>query len=391
MRLLILLLLVPSIATAAVDTLGSLFAGSTPCSSAGQFNRYEATSTVELTEFQVALGGADGLALEFFVYEASSSTGPYTRIWTGFDVAGAAPLQPSGLVQEILVAGNWYLLGALIDDLAWTDAQCFASADPAQVYAAISWGSADEGGGVANSPPSPFSTGTTPTSFFQSITTNPADFPPTLVHDGPYVTDEGNPSITIDLVAPGVQTSGTTPTHTCTYPDDDLDGLVRVRVVDSAVQVVEEEVAVTINNLPPTATGACVGNCAVDEGTPLSFDCTGTDPSTLDVLDYAWDFGAGFVAGAAQSFTWNDEGSVTATCRVQDDDGGVDVDGVAVTVFNVAPVLNTVTIPTTLDEGQPGTFVASGTDPGDDVLTYTWSFGDGTPDAQGTTARWPWR
>ncbi|MEM6399177.1 MAG: PKD domain-containing protein [Cyanobacteria bacterium P01_D01_bin.116] len=49
-----------------------------------------------------------------------------------------------------------------------------------------------------------------------------------------------------------------------------------------------------------------------------------------------------------------------------------------VTVNNAAPVITEITGDTNISEGDIATFSATATDPGNDNLTYTWDFGDGT-------------
>ena len=59
-----------------------------------------------------------------------------------------------------------------------------------------------------------------------------------------------------------------------------------------------------------------------------------------------------------------------------DDDGGVGSDTVLVTVNNVAPIVD-VGPDKQADEGNLVTFAADVTDPGDEIFTFTWDFGDG--------------
>ncbi|HEX9935412.1 MAG TPA: PKD domain-containing protein, partial [bacterium] len=98
-----------------------------------------------------------------------------------------------------------------------------------------------------------------------------------------------------------------------------------------------------------------------------------TDPGTADVLTFNWNFGDGGTAiGQNVSHTFADEGSGTYTVTLTVNDGKDNgTDQLTVTVSNVAP---------TAEAGGPYTgtvgysiqFNGTASDPGSDVLTYTW-------------------
>lgn len=73
-----------------------------------------------------------------------------------------------------------------------------------------------------------------------------------------------------------------------------------------------------------------------------------------------------------------DNGIYNVTLTVRDNDGGVTIDTLTVTVNNVGPTITDISGDTNVDEGTPAYFSATATDPGNDTLTYTWNFGDGT-------------
>ena len=52
---------------------------------------------------------------------------------------------------------------------------------------------------------------------------------------------------------------------------------------------------------------------------------------------------------------------------------------------NASPTITQLTGPLTLDEGQAGQYAATASDPGNDVLTYLWDFGDGTAAVKGSS------
>ena len=67
------------------------------------------------------------------------------------------------------------------------------------------------------------------------------------------------------------------------------------------------------------------------------------------------------------------------TLNVNDKDGGSTTDTLEVTVNNLDPTITQITGDTNIDEGAITSFNATATDSGNDTLTYTWDFGDGSP------------
>ena len=61
-----------------------------------------------------------------------------------------------------------------------------------------------------------------------------------------------------------------------------------------------------------------------------------------------------------------------------DDDGGVTMEQRMVTVQNVAPIFTEFALPSQGEQGVALEFTIAATDPGDDTITYTFDFGDGT-------------
>ena len=107
------------------------------------------------------------------------------------------------------------------------------------------------------------------------------------------------------------------------------------------------------------------------------------DLSILDTHTVVWDFGDGseplvVVDNASPvEHTYTDNGDYTVTLTVTDSEGASDSSSLEVAVNNVAPAITEAVGDTPIDEGSTANFSASATDPGDDTLTYTWSFLDG--------------
>jgi PKD repeat protein len=86
--------------------------------------------------------------------------------------------------------------------------------------------------------------------------------------------------------------------------------------------------------------------------------------------------------GTNVTHTYTDNGNYTVTLTVSDDDGDSTTSTIDVTVNNVAPTITNINYGE-INEGVSTQFSADATDPGDDTLTYTWDFGDGSEPVTG--------
>ncbi len=139
-------------------------------------------------------------------------------------------------------------------------------------------------------------------------------------------------------------------------------------------------------NDPPVAEAG--GPYATAEGNAAILDgSASTDDGTI--IDYAWDCeddGVFEQTGASPLVTcaYDDDGTLTARLLVTDDEGETGEDTATVDVANLDPVMAGHSLPADVNEGQTVSFSAAATDPGPlDVLTFTWSWGDGSPDTVG--------
>jgi PKD repeat protein len=204
---------------------------------------------------------------------------------------------------------------------------------------------------------------------------------------GPTVSDPGNDTLSYlwnfgDNTQPSTQAR---PAHT--YRDD---GVYEASVTvtdgtDATTAVVEVRVA----NVAPVV--QAIAPVSADEGALVTLEARASDPGA-DALTYAWDFGDGNPLRG--------EGLGRVTRRFRDDPQGAgdgtfvvtvvvtDGDGGEATAVGEALIRN---LPPTAEagpavqvaEGQEATLRGSATDPGSDVLTYAWDFGDGSPVEQG--------
>ncbi len=101
----------------------------------------------------------------------------------------------------------------------------------------------------------------------------------------------------------------------------------------------------------------------------------GNDP---EAVSWSWDFFDGLAprTSATVEHIWRQDGLQPVTLTVTDAEGDTARTAISVTVQNVAPSDLQVSQPFGGDEGQVLTFTASASDPGDDVLQFTWYFGD---------------
>ena len=123
-----------------------------------------------------------------------------------------------------------------------------------------------------------------------------------------------------------------------------------------------------------------------DEGTPITFDASGSsDPDAGDsIILYEWDIDNDGefddATGVNPTKTWNDDYSGTVTLRVTDSNGATDTASTTVTVNNVAPTVESITLPP--DPVQINTEISvKGTfsDPGiDDTHTAVWNWDNET-------------
>lgn len=126
-----------------------------------------------------------------------------------------------------------------------------------------------------------------------------------------------------------------------------------------------------------------------DEGSPITFDASGSvDPEAMP-MEYRWDFDGDdtwdtdWSTSPTADFTFGDNYFKTVKLEVRDEIGKTDTTSTTVTVNNVAPTA------TFDDLGQPNpqfilpyqelTFTGGFTDPGwEDTHTAEWDFGDST-------------
>lgn len=174
--------------------------------------------------------------------------------------------------------------------------------------------------------------------------------------------------------------TGTTQNPTHAYGDNGIyTATLTVTDDDGSTDTVSHNVTI-VNVAPSVQAGPDqTGN----ESDTVSFSGSFSDPGWLDTHTYAWDFGDGGTASGTLTPThvYSDNGIYTVTLTMTDDDGGVGIDTMQVTVNNVAPTVDTG--PDVANySGQTHQLTATFTDPGMlDTHTATIDWGDGSVEA----------
>ncbi|WP_334850671.1 PKD domain-containing protein [Nostoc sp.] len=182
-------------------------------------------------------------------------------------------------------------------------------------------------------------------------------------------------TITWDFGDGSTTTSILNPTYTYTK-----DGIytATLTVTDKDGGTNTNSLTVTVNNTDPIINNIS-GDTNIFEGTVANFSATATD-SGLDTLTYTWNFGddSDPVVGQNVNHIFAQDGNYTVNLTVTDTNGGATSETLSVQVNNAAPIITNICGDTNVDEGAVANFSAIATDPGNDTITYTWNFGDGS-------------
>ena len=124
---------------------------------------------------------------------------------------------------------------------------------------------------------------------------------------------------------------------------------ITVQASDGAGGTSSASFTIAVNNVAPQNVNAGADQ-TVNEGSAVNLSGSFSDPGSADTQTQTWSVVASNgqtianASGGGFSFTPNDNGTYTVTYTVVDDDNGTTSDTVVVTVDNVAPVITTLTI-----------------------------------------------
>jgi PKD repeat protein len=164
---------------------------------------------------------------------------------------------------------------------------------------------------------------------------------------------------------------------------DDGTYTVTVTASDEDGGETTETFNISISNRAPTLQVSASATSG-DEGDSFAFSAVTSDV-TDDTVSVTWDFGdGGSATGLAVTHTFTDDGTFVVEVIASDEDGGVTSEKLFITIANVAPTLTNLQLPSSVKQGEPVTVSIEATDPGDDEVTITWNWGDGTTDEGGT-------
>jgi len=185
----------------------------------------------------------------------------------------------------------------------------------------------------------------------------------------------------------GASPGGDTFTHS--YADEGSYTL-DVVITDSDGSASTDSLEITVANQAPVLSDLSVGTGSEEED--LTFSVTVQDPGANDSVSYHWDFGDGSTATTSTvvQHAYADDGSYTVTFTATDNDGAAASISAVAVVNNLAPVIDTTTVPASGDEGETIVLSATASDVPSDSLSYTWDFGDGSPQQVGNPISYAW-
>ena len=141
-------------------------------------------------------------------------------------------------------------------------------------------------------------------------------------------------------------------------------------------------------NLSPTASFTA-DPIAGEPPLIVNFDASSSIDADGTILSYVWDYGDGTGStGLTSTHAYTTEGTFTASLIVTDDGGISDTTSldIVVTIFNIAPLANFTINPLNGNAPIQITFDGgSSVDADGNIISYTWIFGDGTPNGTGIT------
>jgi DNA/RNA endonuclease G (NUC1) len=165
-------------------------------------------------------------------------------------------------------------------------------------------------------------------------------------------------------------------------------------------------VNLTVNNLPPTIQNVTIPT-TINEGQTIQLSALAKDGGSSENLTYTWNLGVTYNDPGIKdthTITWNfndgttpitgvtnpnhtflKAGTNNVTVTVTDNDGASTTKSLQIAVANLPPTINTLDIPSDINEGSTVQLTATATDPGNDSLIYNWYINGATTPIVGQT------
>ncbi len=136
----------------------------------------------------------------------------------------------------------------------------------------------------------------------------------------------------------------------------------------------------TLNILDNSPTANAGPDQTVNEGSIVFFDGSNSTSSPDSISSYFWDFGDGTNStGQSVNHTYVNNNTYTVTLTVTDSDGSTNSDTLQVAVNDLGPTANFTWSPEPQDEDLPVQFNDTSTFVADNIVSWSWNFGDGSP------------
>jgi len=176
----------------------------------------------------------------------------------------------------------------------------------------------------------------------------------------------------------GDGTNGTGVVVTHSYADNGT-YTVTLTVTDNDGSTSSTSSAKTVLNRSPVASFTASAT-TVNRTQVITFNASASYDPDGTIVSYFWAFGDGTNAtGIVATHSYANAGNYTVTLTVTDNDNAASSTFIVITVVNQPPVANFTTSATTVYTGDSVTFNASSSyDPDGTIVSYSWTFGDGT-------------
>jgi PKD repeat protein len=149
-----------------------------------------------------------------------------------------------------------------------------------------------------------------------------------------------------------------------------------------------DNLAPIVNLTTPTTTTSTGSGQALNQGESLNLGVTYSDPGIKDTHTITWNFDDGStpITGVTNpNHLFTKAGTNNVTVTVTDNDGASTTKSLQIAVANLPPTINTLDIPTDINEGSTVQLTATATDPGNDSLIYNWYINGATTPIVGQT------